>query len=242
VLANCFVEILICIQLDDEPKVIQNPTKQTTSPKIVINKKNFVFGEAIHQLNKDKNVTKKHLPIRKARSTADVGKVAPKTLHQGRIQAEVPSFNPFEISSQTQTRRFKPINKAHEIRSNSDVHANNGFLSRVETFSDSKQGRRSDVVPHDNPFSSTFKNLYTEFNKLNTGPDSNSNIESSNENSMLSNEVMSHGMPPFDSRKSIMMYKPQDSPIDSASKYTDELYNPFAVMTTNHIVEETDEE
>ena len=105
------------------------------SPRVVINKKNYIFGEAINQISKDKSVprkhihdaslkqnqVKKHIPIRKANSITKMDNLQPKPLQQSRAEAEVPNFNPFEVSTKKQSRKITKTDIKFQARSNSDL-------------------------------------------------------------------------------------------------------------------------
>lgn len=220
------------------------------SPRVIVNKKNFVFGESINILNSEKLNNKKKLIIRNNNSNSDLQAEESRSVMNQRSKADIPNFNPFEISSQNHPKRFIKQVKNVDTRSNSDIIDKNCFLNRVESLSDSKKGRRSDIVHHNNPFSSTIKNLYNEYNQMILGgedsckisPESQSNKESSNSNSVRSSEVGSNLVSPPTYKINKQLQKQQESN-NNVRKFTDEHYNPFAIYEPSHfIVEESDEE
>lgn len=217
----------------------------------MINRKNFVFKEEIEHINKEKASAQNALSIRKAHSLAGVTNF--ENSHESQAynrKGTIPStFNPFEISLNPDAPKMYKHSKINSIRSNSDIGIENGFLNRVESLSDTKNGRRSDIVHHIKPFSSTTKDLYIEFKRATQNKISNSkishetysNIETSskNETSNMSGEVqIDEG-----SQNNLLLNLLSQGQTDLTPKFSDELYNPFFNCDFSHeIVEENDEE
>jgi len=219
-----------------ESKRTNRAEKIIISPKIVINKKNYVFKEAIDQLNSERQNTRKISIERKKLKNNEIkyqNQRVPTELQIHRQWSDVhaPSFNPFETAEAVEiNQESNRHDKYVDLRSKSDVCIGKDFLNRIESTNDSKIGRRSDLVHHNNHYYSKpikqFQNYYasivdTSNSKLSNDTGSNKEISGNNSSSVLS--YASNGEKKEYSRKNIMMHMVKGQSNELIPSYTEDV-------------------
>lgn len=212
------------------------------SPKIVINSKNFVFKEAIEQLNKERLWSRKVIPNNGLEWLYTPTK---EILSSVRRQNLDPTFNPFEI-----TKKPEKSTLMHEVfainKSKSDLGYTGNFLNRVKDTSENLPNRRSDITKYNHDFIS--KNTRSDVESLKSDglPSSQFSFEltsnkeesTNNENSMFSNEISSTKMLSNIGKKKIMLYQAANEWSESIPTYGEDSSNPFSSPSLNTKVDE----
>ena len=177
-----------------------NKAKLNASPKIVINKKNFVFKEAIDLLNQERLTSRKYIsdvgidslysPLKEDNDYEDI-KPSP------RKQNLDPSYNPFGATS-IQSEKSSLMNKILSFtKSKSVLGCTGNFLNRVEDTTENLPYRRSEVPKYNHEYSRQNTKSDSEpvlsdrlpLFKLSFDLASNKEESTNHENSMLSSEI-----------------------------------------------------
>ena len=199
---NCIKMLTKTFNIEQKAKVIEISSKSMISPKIVINKKNYVFKEAIEQLNKDRQGTRRIYLNDDLPNQCEELSDSQKLINQYKNRQDIASFNPFEIAGNSDVENNNFI-KSDKHRSNSDIISCGGFLNRVEVSNENNHGRRSDIAHYSKPGLNITKQYSLDAKSIKSGKVSNSklsvdtfsnkNSSNNNENSILSYEVTNSG-------------------------------------------------
>lgn len=219
----------------------------------MINRKNYVFKEAIEQLNKErKSINKWYDSENVTEPNAFNGNYQQRT-NWAKYKHDLPSasFNPFEVALNQDSDVLNPIT-AESSRSKSDAGFWGSFLNRVETSHDKNVGRRSDIQHYKQRVGISKMNSYdtssVKLGMMSTSKlsvDTFSNKESSNNNnewSTLSYEVSNSNRISDPKYKNIMLQKPSYESGDNTPTFTDDPSNPFCSLSYKSKIDEENEE